>query len=234
MLFSRDDVATFITNNFEPVWEAVRPVPIVEIDFGNGRKVTRTLHGNIATYVCDADGWLFDVLPGIYEPAAYLDGLNQFRLLHNYALQVGGHERNERMKAYHEASAAALAKNEDGPRLVNAADLSKARIERGLKAMLVPAGSSFAGKRTADDERGGAVASGDLAVWKELWEDTRLNESVRRREIHAKLAESGPVKPGEIKKWLYKEVLHADLDDPYLGLGEMLVGSDPFRGEPER
>jgi hypothetical protein len=230
-LFSRDDVASFITSNFEPAWEAVRPVPIVQFDFGNGRSVTRTLHGNIATYVCEADGRVLDVLPGIYEPAAYLDGLSQFRLLHNYASQVSGAQREERLWAYHAGCATALAKNEDAPRLVNAADFSKRRIESGIKAMLVPAGSPLAGEPQDGAEGGDAVSSGDAALWKELLEDTRLNESVRRREIHARLADAGAVTPDDIKKWLYKEVLHADLDDPYLGLGELLVGSDPFREE---
>ena len=31
-------------------------LPVVTIDFGNGTVVTRTLHGNIATYVCATDG----------------------------------------------------------------------------------------------------------------------------------------------------------------------------------
>ena len=74
MLFSNDQVAAFVTNNFEPCWEMVRPVPIVRIDFGNGTVVTRTLHGNIASYACNSDGQVLDVLPGIYNVAGYLEG----------------------------------------------------------------------------------------------------------------------------------------------------------------
>ena len=33
--------------------------------------MTRTLHGNIATYVCTADGQVLDILPGIYAADAY-------------------------------------------------------------------------------------------------------------------------------------------------------------------
>src|SRR5436190_1613876 len=80
-LFSRDDVAAFVNERFEPVWISVRPVPIVRIDFGNGRVLTRTLHGNILTSVCNADGYLLDALPGIYEPAEYLHQLDQLALL---------------------------------------------------------------------------------------------------------------------------------------------------------
>jgi hypothetical protein len=67
VLFSRDDVSDYINRNFEPAWESVRPVPIVRIDFGNGRTATRTLHGNVASYVCSADaraGWRLDQVGG--------------------------------------------------------------------------------------------------------------------------------------------------------------------------
>ena len=89
MLFSNDQVAQFINGYFEPVWEMVREVPIIRIDFGNGTVLTRTLHGNIATYVCAADGQVLDILAGIYTPAVYMAQLQQFRLLANYAGQEG-------------------------------------------------------------------------------------------------------------------------------------------------
>ena len=78
MLFSDDHVAALINNRFEAAWESVRPVPLVTINFGNGHVLTRTLNGNIATYVCTADGKMLDVLPGVYEPTTYLDRLDQF------------------------------------------------------------------------------------------------------------------------------------------------------------
>jgi hypothetical protein len=222
VLFSQVEAATLIQTWFEPVWESVRPVPLVHFDFGNGRKVTRTLNGNIATWVCDADGTALDVLPGIYTPEAYRDRLNQFRLLHNYIGKPGTADREKRLKAYHEGQAEALKKNENPPRLVNMADFSKSFIEGGIKAVLVKGGTPQVESKSGD-------VKGDLAGWKELVEDTRLNETVRRREIHDILAAAGVVRPERLTKRLYKEVLHADLDDPYLGLGNVLIGTDPFR-----
>ena len=93
MLFSKPDVADFINRNFEPVWESVRPVPLVRIDFGNSKVITRTLHGNIASYVCAADGQVLDILPGIYTPPAYVERLYQLRLLANYVDQEGKPKR---------------------------------------------------------------------------------------------------------------------------------------------
>src|SRR5262249_53179568 len=74
----------------------------------------------------------------------------------------------------------------------------------------------------------------DVANWKVLAEDTQLNETVRRQQIHEMLAASGLVGPEKLTRHLYKEVLHADLDDPYLGLGDALFAHYPFSKEDKR
>jgi hypothetical protein len=84
VLFSKETVAQFINSHFEPIWESVRPVPIVHIDFGHGTVLTRTLHGNILTSVCDSEGHILDALPGIYAEKEYLHQLDQLRLLARY------------------------------------------------------------------------------------------------------------------------------------------------------
>jgi hypothetical protein len=237
VLFSRADVAHFINRYFEPVWQAVRPVPLVRIDFGNGTVVTRTLHGNIATYLCTAEGQVLDILPGIYTPEVYRDRLSQFRLLANYVDQLGPEKRAERLHAYHQGQGDALRHNAPPPVFVNM-DVSKVSIEDRLKAVLVsgngPARGAVAAApgegKTTENPR--LAAAEDLASWKLLAEDTRLNETTRRRHIHEWLASAGLVRPEQVTKRLYKEVLHADLDDPYLGLGSSLFANDPFRDQP--
>ena len=49
-----------------------------------------------------------------------------------------------------------------------------------------------------------------------------------------RVAGSGAVPPGQMTKWLYKSVLHSDLDDPHLGLGEFLFARYPFAKEESR
>jgi hypothetical protein len=261
VLFSSDTVANTINAVFEPVWESVRPVPIVTIDFGNGTTITRTLHGNIATYLCDARGTVYDVLPGIYEPNEYLKQLNQFAMLYRHARQQfspppsAGADRDElmkalaahadrRLKAYHERQAARLRENQPpdvlGVNLLGG--LGKAAIEIPIE--LIAAGEAeklgklgyagFAGAATPPGvvpPPGVPTKVDEIAGWKELVEDTRINESVRRRAIHEKLAASGRVTPDAIKKWLFKEVLAADLDDPTLGIGKLLDNRYPFAEE---
>jgi hypothetical protein len=54
--------------------------------------------------------------------------------------------------------------------------------------------------------------------------DTEINRNERKPLIHALLAER-VYRPADITKRVYKEILHCDLDDPYLGLV-----SKAFRG----
>jgi hypothetical protein len=234
VLFSRADVSNFINRYFEPAWVSVRPVPLVRIDFGNEQVITRTLHGNIATSVCDAGGRVLDILPGIYTAPVYLDRLNQFRLLANYASQVKGVEQEKRLRDYHRAQAEALKRRQVPDRFVNAAPITKRAIEGPVKAILVAgriAVSESTGLLPGPQHAERLASKEDVASWKELAEDTRVNESIRRQQIHDILAEAGLVVPQQVVKRLYKEVLHADLDDPYLGLGNILFAQYPFARE---
>jgi len=73
--------------------------------------------------------------------------------------------------------------------------------------------------------------AGRLADRPELKLDTEVNERVRRKAVHAHLARAGIVRPNDITKWLFKDVLHADLDDPMLGLGPILNENYPLADE---
>jgi len=232
VLFSNDQVAAFVNNNFEPCWQMVRAVPIVRIDFGNGTVVTRTLHGNIATYACNADGQVLDVLPGIYNVAGYIDALDQLRLLAFYAKLLPDAERRAiYVRAHHERQAEALKKGQAPQRLADMARMAavgKAVVERPVERLIAAKQLQEAAARAATPQ---LDSREELATWKELVEDTRINEMARRLLIHQKLAQDTSVRPVQVTKWLYKEVLHADLDDPYLGLGEVLFASYPFARE---
>lgn len=71
MLLSDPETIRYINRNFVAVWESVRPVPKVTIDFGDGRKIERTLQGNTVMYVCLPDGRVLDAFPGVYMPAHF-------------------------------------------------------------------------------------------------------------------------------------------------------------------
>lgn len=243
MLFSNVNVSAVINNGFEPVWISVRDVPIVRIDFGNGKVITRTLHGNVATSVCTAEGEILDVMPGVYEPQTYQRRLGEFYMLHRW-LKQPGENRLKKMKRYHNTQTVALTTGKQPhkvqyerpkPKAGKAAkprlDVSKvARIEGPLKLVLKPAPNT-------DTSTTKAVAIPGLdsekhrALWESLAEDTRANETIRRLKVHRYLAEQGTPQAKQIVKWLYREVLDADLDDPYFGLGDLLFATYPFAEE---
>jgi len=55
VLYPNSDVSKFLRENYILHWKSVRPAPRVTIDFGDGRKLERTITGNSAHYVLDAD-----------------------------------------------------------------------------------------------------------------------------------------------------------------------------------
>lgn len=75
VLYSNDEVATVLRDRFVLHWQSVRPVPKVTIDFGDGRKLERTLTGNSIHYILDSQARPLDALPGLYGPAAFLRGI---------------------------------------------------------------------------------------------------------------------------------------------------------------
>jgi hypothetical protein len=246
VLFSKDRVADYVNANFEPAWESVRPVPLVRIDFGNGNVLTRTLHGNILTSVCTADGLVLDALPGIYAEDTYLDRLDQLRLLARYAQAVLGDARVARVQTYHRTQADLLARDQTPARFVQAkriAPITKMAIEWPMEVVLVSANvaatmaSEWPNHAVAPapaaepPARNPPAAKEEVTGWRELAEDTRLNESTRRRQIHELLADAGLVRPEKVMRPIYKDVLQADLDDPYLGLGKTLFETYPFARE---
>ncbi len=262
MLFSNTEVAKFIDATFEPVWVSVRSAPLVTIEYGNGTKVLRTLEGNLATYVCDAEGMIHDVLPGIYTPVPYREQLELLATLANNLSKVSVEERMTRLKAYHVKRALLLAKAT--PPYVAAIGGNTSGFGGnggfgGSSGFGGNGGNGFGGSGGFGGGSGGGFGGtmplyakiegpietvlkgrpfvsstpqgGDLANREDLKFDVLVNETVRRKLVHDQLATLGNVKPDDLKKWLFRVVLKADLDDAKLGLGPVLNDGYPFGAE---
>ena len=80
-LYANEEISQVMRENFVLHWQSVRPVPKVTIDFGDGRKLERTVTGNSAHYVLDASGQPLDVLPGLYSPKEFLAWLERSQQL---------------------------------------------------------------------------------------------------------------------------------------------------------
>ncbi len=77
LLYSNAEISQYLRENYILHWRSVRPVPKVTIDFGDGRKLERTITGNSIHYILDADGRVVDALPGLYAPERFLSALRE-------------------------------------------------------------------------------------------------------------------------------------------------------------
>ncbi len=73
LLYPEARINQVLRQDFVLHWESVRPVPRVTLDFGNGRRIERTLTGNSAHLVLDPYGRVVDALPGLVSPDVFLD-----------------------------------------------------------------------------------------------------------------------------------------------------------------
>ncbi len=82
-LYPNIEVSNYLRDHYVLHWESVRPVPKVTIDYGDGRKLQRTLTGNSIHYILNANGQPLDALPGLYGPQAFLSHLKQAEALNH-------------------------------------------------------------------------------------------------------------------------------------------------------
>ncbi|AKG20291.1 hypothetical protein [Calothrix sp. 336/3] len=100
-LYPNAEIAKTLQDKFILHWQSVRPVPKVTIDFGDGRKLERTLTGNSIHYILDSSGRPIDAIPGLYSPQAFLQQLQQGANTVKAYSQVGGKEKEGFLRKYH-------------------------------------------------------------------------------------------------------------------------------------
>jgi hypothetical protein len=89
-------------------WQSVRPVPKVTVDFGNGRRLERTITGNSIHYITTADGTPIDAIPGLYGPAAFLRQLQQIETFVSRYQANAAASRPNLLQQYHRDRLTAL------------------------------------------------------------------------------------------------------------------------------
>ncbi|MEX0938624.1 MAG: hypothetical protein WDZ59_12255 [Pirellulales bacterium] len=110
-LYSNQEISQRLQDRFVLHWQSVRPVPRITIDFGDGRKIERTITGNSAHYVLAADGSPLDVLPGLYSPQKFLNWLNVAEMLHQHCANLPPENRAAYVQNHHAARADAVARD---------------------------------------------------------------------------------------------------------------------------
>lgn len=121
-LYANEAVAKLLRERYILHWQTWRPVPKITIDFGDGRKLERTITGNSIHYILDSDGRVVDALPGIYGPQAFQRELERIEVTARqcHAARTKG-DRAALLYAYHRARLNELTANWT-------ADLAKAQI----------------------------------------------------------------------------------------------------------
>jgi hypothetical protein len=103
VLYSNATVSQVLRERFILHWQSVRPAPRITIDFGDGRKLERTITGNSIHYILDADGRIIDALPGLYGPQAFLRALGQSEDALKRAANPFNATLRDNFAAYHRA-----------------------------------------------------------------------------------------------------------------------------------
>jgi len=75
VLYANAEVSQYLRTHYILHWQSERPAPKVTIDFGDGRKLERTITGNSIHYILDDEGEVIDAVPGLYGPKAFLNVL---------------------------------------------------------------------------------------------------------------------------------------------------------------
>ncbi|MGB7202081.1 MAG: hypothetical protein WBD16_07410 [Pyrinomonadaceae bacterium] len=77
LLYPNAEISRYLRDNYILHWQSVRPAPRITIDFGDGRKIERTITGNSIHYILDKDGEIIDAIPGLYSPVAFMKYVTQ-------------------------------------------------------------------------------------------------------------------------------------------------------------
>ncbi len=101
VLYPNAEVSAALRDRFVLHWQSVRPVPTVTIDFGDGRKLQRTLTGNSIHYILDSQARTIDALPGLYGPKAFLRGLASAETVFKSLAPRNVEERNILLSRYY-------------------------------------------------------------------------------------------------------------------------------------
>jgi len=199
-LYSNADVSKYLREHFILHWQSVRPVPKLTIDFGDGRKLVRTITGNSVHFVLNQDGEPIDALAGLYGPKAFLRVLTEAEQVAMASAASPREERKGLLRAHHIQSRAALDRQwqADLPKLGDA--------DMALAALAVSAAPVAADPSSAPLSPTTARAAGKLAVSKSAIESPAL------RLLQPKGGRGPGPTSGELDDaiWTRLAVLHSD------------------------
>jgi hypothetical protein len=189
LLYPEPRINALMRDHFVLHWQSVRPVPKVTIDFGDGRKLERTLTGNSVHVILDPAGRPADALPGLFAPAVFQQLLVR---AHGYAMADRRQLADLHRRALTQPMVAAASR---APRSVEASRLAptKHMVELPTLRAVSPAGA-------------------------ELDHDTRTNLELHARVHHAFAGGAEWSSVDAMVARIYSDLFLMPMHDPALGL----------------
>jgi hypothetical protein len=204
-LYPDPRVNNLLRERFVLHWSSERPVPVVTIDYGDGRIMKRTVTGNSVHYVLDETGRPIDALPGLYSASAFVETLSR-------SLELAASKpTDEQLRAWH-ARAAERSERRFAPEPL-------AREAANVVRLKAAPPSNVAGMRAISKSRVEDPLAGMLAnLQNSIAQDTALNENFLHRQIHTRFAagQAGDFDP--LNTWVYADVFLTPRSDAWLGL----------------
>lgn len=214
-LYANREVSAYLREHFVLYWSSERPVPVVTIDFGDGRQLVRTTTGNSAHYVLDADGHVLDVLPSLYAPGVFTTELARSVAL---AAEVRGQPAPTRARIVAAHHAKALAASTALSRTLGGqvpAVRARNAVGQAQDTAMSKSRMELPDLRTAGFDVG-ALSDDDRPQWTALgmraWPATSHRLDARSRSLIAALHNSAgptPATPSELAAMIAQ--LEADL-----------------------
>jgi hypothetical protein len=240
-LYPNRTVQDALRDGFILHWQSERPVPTVTIDFGDGRKIVRTITGNSVHYVLDSQGRVIDALPGLYGVQPFLRQLKAAAAT-ELALRdaTSDTQRETILRSWHRQQMAAtdnavrndlsalhlsdIPATDDLPgwQKLGALHFGEMQVDQGVLAVMIEknpdalrAGRMAIGKSIVENPIVKAVRNLESTIA----QDCMRNEYVLHRQIHQMLADGGD-KAGldAFNENVYSRIFLTPRSDPWLGL----------------
>ncbi|HZS37575.1 MAG TPA: hypothetical protein VFF06_12150 [Polyangia bacterium] len=229
LLYPDRAVAARLRERFVLHWSTERPAPRLTIDFGDGRRLERTVTGNSAHYVLDARGRVVDALPGLFDAPTFLRLLDEAGRAALEAGALDGKARALFVQRWHRAALERLLAAWSAElRALGLPPLDAASVDDATWTRLAHArGAPIAESPSARDA--GRLAPTKMALERPLLdallprgasvvEDTLRNQFDLHRRVHARFAAGEAGNFAALNDWIYRELFLTPADDPWLGL----------------
>ena len=184
-------------------WQSLRPVPKVTIDFGDGRRLVRTITGNSLHAVLRADGTPVDAILGLLSADAFVNALSR-------ALPMTRATNPSELSERHRDA------------LANPPELPPVKVEpeRILGRMRSPSAIDDASRVAMTKHMVESPILQQLRMLeKNLATDTRTNELDLHPRLHDLFADGRRFADANaMVDWIYEHLFLMPPNDPFMGL----------------